>query len=454
MEKGFFEVFSKYDPTPEKRAMLERGHSAIFRYAKNPMRVEVQLTFDKHEDPELIYEIEDECREFYGAESFKIIPHFPPEEYNISRFDEITAEAALCGAVTNGFFSNAEYTDDGETITAHLPFSLFGVDFVKNADTEAILSRILESRYGIKRNIKICTCDAATVEEHSNKLAKVRERLMEEAEKQSRENFIREREQAVKDREEAARQSDPHYDFDKKSGISSVTGTYERVGDTTFRVGASTYNISESSVVYGEDFDLSSPTPLADIESAHGNAVFLGTVFSVETKETRSGDKTTVTVGLSDGASATYAKKSLTAEELDWVKKFKSGAHVAVFGRVIRDKFDNEPFISFRGIKTVKRVERTDTAEEKRVELHLHSNMSQMDAVITPAEIVNTAIRWGHKAIAVTDHGNVQAFPEVMLALEKSGNTDLKVLYGIEGYFANDLDDRIAIHGRHISFFE
>ena len=105
MEKGFFEVFSKYDPTPEKRAMLERGHSAIFRYAKNPMRVEVQLTFDKHEDPELIYEIEDECREFYGAESFKIIPHFPPEEYNISRFDEITAEAALCGAVTNGFFS-------------------------------------------------------------------------------------------------------------------------------------------------------------------------------------------------------------------------------------------------------------------------------------------------------------------------------------------------------------
>ena len=79
-----------------------------------------------------------------------------------------------------------------------------------------------------------------------------------------------------------------------------------------------------------------------------------------------------------------------------------------------------------------------DDAPEKRVELHLHSNMSQMDAVITPAEIINTAIRWGHKAIAVTDHGNVQAFPEVMLALEKSGNTDLKVLYGIEAYFVND----------------
>ena len=438
MEKGFFDVFSKYNPTPEKRAMLERGHNAIFRYAKDPMRVEVQLTFDKHEEAELIYEIEDECREFYGAESFKIIPHFPPEEFNISRFDEITAEAALCGAVTNGFFSNAEYTDDGETITAYLPFSLFGVDFVKNADTQAILSRILESRYGVKRSVKICTGNVATVEQHSSKLAADRERRMQEAERQSRENFIRDREQAAKDREEAARQSDPYYDFDKKSGISSVTGIYEKVGETEFRVGATTYSVGSSEVVYGEDFDLFTPTPLADIETAHGNAVFFGTVFSVETKETRSGDKTTVTIGISDGASATYAKKSLTPEELDWVKKFKSGAHVAVFGRVIRDKFDNEPFISFRGIKTLKKVDRIDTAPEKRVELHLHSNMSQMDAVITPGEIINTAIKWGHKAIAVTDHGNVQAFPEVMLALEKSGNTDLKVLYGIEAYFVND----------------
>ena len=175
MEKGFFDVFSKYNPTPEKRAMLEGGHNAIFRYAKDPMRVEVHLTFDKHEEAELIYEIEDECREFYGAESFKIIPHFPPEEFNISRFDEITAEAALCGAVTNGFFSNAEYTDDGETVTAYLPFSLFGVDFVKNADTQAILSRILESRYGVKRSVKICTGDAASVEQHSSKLAADRE---------------------------------------------------------------------------------------------------------------------------------------------------------------------------------------------------------------------------------------------------------------------------------------
>jgi CheY-like chemotaxis protein len=69
------------------------------------MRVEVELSFDTHVDPMLIYEIEDECRTLYGAESFKILPHFPPESFTAECFDEIACEAAVCGAVTNGFFS-------------------------------------------------------------------------------------------------------------------------------------------------------------------------------------------------------------------------------------------------------------------------------------------------------------------------------------------------------------
>ncbi len=434
--RRFFDVFGRYSPTEEKRALLLRGHSAVFRYSKNPMRVEVELTFDSHEDAELIYEIEDECREFYGAQSFKIFPHFPSSEFNISRFDEITAEAALCGAVTNGFFSNADYTDDGETITATLPFSILGVDFVKNADTETILSNILYNRYGVKRKISISSGSNAAA--HEAEWEQKRQKILEDAERKSREEFIKNREDALKKKEEEARLNDPQYDFEKKSGISSATGVSERVADSVYRMGASVYDVSECEAVFGEDFDIFEPTPLSEIERAKANSVFLGTVFEVSTKETRGGDKTTVTVGISDGASAVYLKRALVSEELGWVKGFKSGAHVAVLGKVIRDRFDNEPFVSFRGIKKIKKKERTDDAPKKRVELHLHSNMSQMDAIITPAEIVNTAIKWGHKAIAVTDHGNVQAFPEVMLALEKSKNTDLKILYGIEAYFVND----------------
>ncbi|MBQ4071999.1 MAG: PolC-type DNA polymerase III [Clostridia bacterium] len=435
MNKRFFDVFGKYDPTPEKRELLERGHSALFRYSKEPMRVEVELSFDSHVDPELLWEIEDECREFYEAESFKILPHFPPEEFNIGRFSEICAEAALCGAVTNGFFTNAEYRDDGERIEIALPFSIFGIDFVKNADTEKILSNILLSRYGVRRDIKILQGEG--VEAYESAWQQRRVEMLAEADRVSRENFVRERERRAKEIEEEKRAKDPTYDFARRAGVSAATDVVERLGETTFRMGATTFDTSESTLVWGDDFDIVNPTPLSKIEDARGLAVFLGTAFSVETKETRGGGKTTVTVGISDGGSGTYAKKAFLDDEMEWVKGFKAGGQVAVFGRVIRDKFDNEPFISMRGIKKIKKLERMDNAPEKRVELHLHSNMSQMDAIITPAEIVNTAIRWGHKAIAVTDHGNVQAFPEVMLALEKSGS-DLKVLYGIEAYFVND----------------
>ena len=448
-EKKFFDVFSRYKPSAEKRELLERGHSARFRYSKDPMRVEVDLSFDSHEDAELIYEIEDECRELYSAESFKILPHFTPECFDMRYFDEISCEAALCGAVTHGFFSGAKYDDDGETITISLPFCSAGVEFVRNSNTESILANILFSRYGITRRISIVCGEGA--DERSRQWEKKREMRLADAEKQSRERFVAEMERAAKEREEQQRQSDPTYDFEARSGISSATGIAESVGDSIYKMGATTYDFSGGSLVYGDDFAVSSPTPLSEAQGAKGRAIFLGTVFDVSKKETRAGDKTNCTIGISDGASAIYVKKTLPNEELEWLGELKSGTHVAILGRIQLDRFDGEPFLSPISIKKISTVLRVDSAPEKRVELHLHTNMSQMDAIITPKELVDTALRWGHKAIAVTDHGNVQAFPEVMLALEKS-KCDLKVLYGIEAYFVNDTAK--CIFGRSYPAFD
>ncbi len=437
-EKSFFDIFTKYAPSDEKRELLSRAHSAQFRYTKVPMRVEIDLSFDSHEDPEIIYEIEDECRALYNAQSFKILPHYPPEIFEVRYFAEVACEAAMCGAVTNGFFNSAEYSDDGETITVFIPYASIGVDFVKNAGTEDILARILESRYGILRKINVM--QGGDHRAKHEEIERMRAAKMAQVEADNRERFLKERAELAERREQEAREADPHYDFEARAGISSVTGVSELMGEHKFRVGASTYDFTESSLVWGDDFDVAEPTPLSDAPATRNRTVFLGTVYSIETKETRAGDKTNITVGISDGASAIYVKKILPNEEISWVKEIKSGMHLAILGKIQNDKFDNEPFLSPVGIKKIKSILRMDDAEEKRVELHLHSNMSQMDAVITPAEIVNTAIRWGHRAIAVTDHGNVQSFPEVMLALEKSGNEDLKILYGIEAYFVNDTE--------------
>ena len=442
-EKNFFEVFKRYSPSEEKRALLLRAHSNVYRYSRNPMRVEVELSFDSHEDAELIYEIEDECRALYEAESFKILPHFSQDTFDMGYFDEIAYEAAACGAVTNGFFNDARYEDDGETIIVKIPFAESGVSFVKRGNTETILKNILQSRYGIVRNILIAEGEGS--EGKSLELEKRRAEKILEVERENREKFARERVEARQKAEELARAADPTYDFEKKAGISSATGNFRAIGETKYQMGASLYDFTESELIYGEDFDVAEPSPLSEAGAARGKNIFLGTVFEVEMKETRAGDKTNCSIGISDGASGIYVKKTLPNEELGWVKDLagavkkgkKKLLHVAIMGRVQLDRFDNEPFISPTGIKRIKADMRRDDAEEKRVELHLHTNMSQMDAVITPAELVETAVRWGHKAIAVTDHGNVQSFPEVMLSLEASG-ADLKILYGTEAYYVND----------------
>jgi DNA polymerase-3 subunit alpha (Gram-positive type) len=129
----------------------------------------------------------------------------------------------------------------------------------------------------------------------------------------------------------------------------------------------------------------------------------------------------------------------------------KVGKTIAVVGKVYRDKFDGEVVCNPHSIWSAKRILRTDNAEEKRVELHLHTTMSTMDALIRPDELIKTAKRWGHKAIAVTDHGNVQAFPEIAKVAKKE-YPELKILYGMEAYYVDDTAR--ALYGEKIPSFD
>ena len=435
-EKKFLEVFSRYKPTKEKRLLLESAENTIIRYNKEPMRFEIELSFAEHKDAYLIYEIEDECRTLYGAQSFKILPHFAPETFDISYFSEIAAEAALCGAVTSGFFSGAEYIDDGEVITVGIPYFMSGVEFVKGANTEIMLSNILKSRYGLTRKIVITEGNGAEARKQLIEQRKLD--TIKRVEVENRERALEEM-RAIKEKDEAlAREKDPHYDFDKKDGISSATGVSRDISETVFVRGGTTYSTEGAKEIYGEPFEITEPSLISDAKNIKGQGIFLGTVFNKDIKESRAGDRVTVTIGISDGATGIYVKKSLPPEEAGFADGIKAGMDVAVFARPMTDKFTNELFLSLKSIMKIGRKYREDKSEKKRVELHLHTNMSQMDGLINPKDLISSAIRWGHKAIAVTDHGNVQGFPEVMLALEASKNEDLKVLYGMEAYYVND----------------
>ncbi len=433
--KSFLQIFNRYLPSDRQRQMLDRGESIKVRFTKEPpLRFEVDITFKEHEDFTLLRSVEDEVGSLYGAASFRIFPHYPAASFSTDYMDEILAEALRSGAITQGFFDEASYRTEGDTITVELPYTQNGVALVNHGQTADILSRILLNRFGLSRRFVITeSADAAL------RAARRRERYeadyaaytMAQVEK----SLAAQRQSAdaaLREAEEEARRNAP-----KTPNLSGDVLSVSGVGEDTYRIGTNVFICGDPEPVFGDPFLIANITSLSEITAPKGTSVILGEIFSQEQKENRAGDKITLTLSVNDGSSSIAIKKAFQKEELGFEKALSPGTSVAVKGTVYKDKFTGELQFSPKSIMKIKKKLREDRADKKRVELHLHTNMSSMDGLITPAELVDTALRWGHKAIAVTDHGNVQAFPEVMLAVEKK-KADLKILYGMEGYFVND----------------
>lgn len=179
-----------------------------------------------------------------------------------------------------------------------------------------------------------------------------------------------------------------------------------------------------------------SPVPIKGNMEEESIVCYEGKVFEKDTRELRSGKKL-ISFAITDYTYSINCKifaKPEEAEELE--NAIKKGVWYKVEGNIRYDSFEKELMMFVMNINEGK-VEklRMDNAEEKRVELHMHTNMSDMDGVASVKELVATADRWGHKAVAITDHGVLQAFPDGMHA---SDGKDIKVLYGVEGYLFND----------------
>ncbi|MBQ3615516.1 MAG: PHP domain-containing protein, partial [Anaerotignum sp.] len=176
-----------------------------------------------------------------------------------------------------------------------------------------------------------------------------------------------------------------------------------------------------------------------------GEAVIVeGSIYNVETKEIK-GEKYIVSFDITDLSDSTtvkfFVKRSVFDQELS--DKIKKGKYLRVQGDVQFDKYSKEINIMAKNIMTASApAPRMDDSEEKRVELHLHTQMSSMDGVTHVKKYIERAIAWGHKAIAITDHGVVQAFPDAMNAV---GKADLKVIYGVEAYLIDDLGSVVTM---------
>ena len=186
--------------------------------------------------------------------------------------------------------------------------------------------------------------------------------------------------------------------------------------------------------IYGRNISIEA-TAIRDINETSGYVAVLGEVFKVETMETKTG-KIILTFFITDFTGSIIVKCFLKSQEKDEVlDNIKKGLYCKVRGEAVYDSYAREVVLMGRDILKMKKIERMDGADEKRVELHCHTTMSAMDGVTPVAKIIERAAKWGHPAVAITDHGVVQAFPDAQIAAKKN---NIKVLYGVEGYLVDD----------------
>ena len=187
------------------------------------------------------------------------------------------------------------------------------------------------------------------------------------------------------------------------------------------------------------------PVEMKTLDLKMGNATVSGKVFSVECVETRRPGMWRLHVEMTDYTSSVAVHKNLTEKEAKGLDgKINPGMWLCVQGKMEPTWDGKDIQLNPYHINVIQHEERQDTAPVKRVELHLHTKMSNMDALTDTKEVIKEAIRWGHPAIAITDHGVAQSFPDAWHA----AGDKIKILYGVEGYFINNVDDRIAVHGR------
>ena len=204
-------------------------------------------------------------------------------------------------------------------------------------------------------------------------------------------------------------------------------------------------------LIYGRPFS-GEATAMESLNLDMFKVIVEGEVIAVNHRELKKRNAWVICFDVTDRTGSVRINQFMEADKAKPILERiqKPGAWLRVQGKMTFDRYDNEMVMQPVSIMVGKRPVRMDTAAEKRAELHLHTTMSSMDALTDVGKVVAQAAAWGHRAIAITDHGIAQAFPDALKASKnKVAGTDepIKILYGCEAYFVNDVDDRVVVHG-------
>ena len=447
--KTVLEILNRYTPDTAARAILENALNPVVRADKENRALQMEVDFPTLVSKEDLYRMEAEIAEAYQLNYVKFLPHYPPELFSADYIPELLKETERVGVVARGFFRTYRHFLEGNTLRIEIPFIREGVMLLTTAHTPDIMSRILKSEFGL--DILVTVENSEDIQEdmlterQMERLAAM-DKQIAEADRNYSQSLAERRAAEAQGSAQNAGKPAPEPEeilprvqslFDENSGAVHTPV----VKDGRVKIGFMDFDISAPEYAIGGEFDIV-PTPLSAIDKPMRNLVILGEVFGFTKEPTRQGDKFNITFDLTDNSASIEVRASgLLPEDASAISAVVSnGAVLAIRGytkrEMRRDRTEGPDLLFYHNaIAKISRATRKDNAEKKRVELHVHTQMSSMDAVIPPSDLVKQANKWGHTAIAITDHGNVQAYQDAMLTAEKIGQ---KVIWGMEAYFVNN----------------
>ena len=388
MMNNFLEIFGEYIATEKYRDMLNKTTFTDLEINRDLMTMKALLHVDAFQNIMCLKAVANEIKSALRFKSVEFEYKLPPEALTESCFPMLLKVMRVNVPQTNGFLDNIDttFTDDVFTVN----FLKSGRDICVNAGADRFLQEYIKSHFDRDITVDFIGQDS------------------------DEEEFLKKQQE-----------------IDSSNKTLRPQAQYENFPDVPL-------DFNTVKTIIG-NFKYQKPKPMEEVSYEDGQVFVWGDIFKYEKRETKDGKRYIIEFNITDNTGSFGCKFFDTKEQLEYLDtQLKDGVTVLVRGVLGYDDYKKDFVIRPNCVATISKVDFVDEAEEKRVELHLHTNMSAMDAMSSAKSIVKRAMKWGHKAIAITDHGCVQAFPE---ACNTARGTDFKIIYGCECYLVNDYNE-------------
>lgn len=387
----FADYFSNY-VNDDTITYIGNGDITSFTVSRQDRELAVGLNLESFVDYGIVENSQNQIARAMELKKVHINPRFPKSEFSLDNIERILEYVRHESPAANGFFDGCEAELEDRTLTLCLKKG--GKDVLESQKVDRAIANKIYELFDLDFVVIFLEVQAFDIEKAVQKA--VEERRAEEQHKKEEE---------------------------EKNVNHELWDELPVFKDTLKKI-------------YGKAIH-EKPKNIADVSTEDGYITVWGDVLKTEVRETKRGTSKIFDFDISDYTSSITVKMFDDKRVIDpLVEKINEAGTLVISGGYQFDTFSNQYVLRPYAIASIKKAEKTDDEPEKRIELHMHTSLSEMDAISSPTALVKQAIKWGHEAVAITDHGVVQALPEAYAASGKGSK--IKLILGMEGYLVDD----------------